>query len=542
MKVSSKWTGALVVLSLSGLQSALALEVPLYDRFETQFTQTSKASNPYKHVTATVTFARPDGATVSVPMFWDGGSTWRVRFSPALTGTWSYTTSSSDEGLNNQSGTFDVIASANKGAIVQKPDAAYHFAYQDGTPVWWFGDTNWYQFSSIAAENLNRETANAYIDARAAQGFNVVHGLLYTTKGNEGGSAFRSLRRESINPAYWQEIDQRIAYMNSKGVTAGLVLAWGFGSESWLDFPSDEARLRFARYIAARYSAYNVYFLTAAEWGFWPHGPEHGEATFRNLAHEIANNDPHDRMIGVHAHTYDSQAETFADDTWSSFGDYQQYYGGAVSTVLASDANRHEMAERLAESRDHGKPVINAEYAYYLRDKNGDGDVDKESSHNLDDFRKASWVLAMTGGYFVTGFGSTYRGGLSHKGQFDVADEANNVAIEDLTLLRNFFSSHQWWTLEPRNDLVSGAGYEYGLAAVGQTYLVYTTSTTATDLSLGEAPPATYSVRRFDPRTGEYADLGSHSGTGPVTLSSPDHQDWVYVVQNTGPAQPTEVL
>jgi hypothetical protein len=186
---------------------------------------------------------------------------------------------------------------------------------------------------------------------------------------------------------------------------------------------------------------------------------------------------------------------------------------------------------RLAESRTHGKPVINAEYAYYLRDRNGDGVVDKENSLNRDDFRKASWVLVMNGGYFVTGFGSTYRGGLSDPGVFDPAAPVNDVALNDLGFLSGFFRSQEWWTLDPHNELVVGSGFHYGLASVGQTYLVYSTSTSSVLLSPGGAPSATYSVRRFDPRTGQYTDLPEHTGSGFIHLRAPDAQDWAYVVQ-----------
>ena len=56
---------------------------------------------------------------------------------------------------------------------------------------------------------------------------------------------------------------------NAKGAKVGLVLAWadkGRNPNSWRAFPSQEARLRYARYIAARYGAYDVYFIVVGEW------------------------------------------------------------------------------------------------------------------------------------------------------------------------------------------------------------------------------------------------------------------------------------
>ncbi len=45
-------------------------------------------------------------------------------------------------------------------------------------------------------------------------------------------------------------------------------------------FPDVEARKRYARYIAARYSAYDVYFIVSGEW--------HGEVRTRAAATEEA--------------------------------------------------------------------------------------------------------------------------------------------------------------------------------------------------------------------------------------------------------------
>lgn len=522
---------ASLIIAFGLITRAFALEIPLYDKFEAELLHTGSPQNPYKQISAQVTFTQPDGATVSIPMFWDGGNTWRVRLSPWMVGRWTYTTSSSDAGLNNQSGEFDCIPSTNKGALTQKADAAYHFAYQDGTPVWWFGDTNWYQFASLPTENLNHETANAYIDTRSAQGFNVVHAMLYTRRGNEGGAPFSNMKSESINPAFFREIDSRLAHMNERGVTAGLVLAWGFGDGSWLDFPSAEARLRFARYAVARYSAYNVYFLASAEWGLFPRAKGDARSFFRPIAEMVAATDPHHRLLGIHADPFHSQSEPFADEAWSSFGDYQQFYGRPPRQQLATDASRDVLAKRLADARDHGKPVVNGEYAYYMRDRNGDGIGDKENSRNVTEFRKASWVLAMTGGYFVTGFGSTYRGGTNDPGGFDYAKPSNNEAVANLVLLRSFFQSFPWWTLEPRNDLVSGKGYHYALALPGQTYLVYTTSSAPVTLSLDNAEPGAYFVKSFDPRTGTYTPIPGYVGNGTITLTPPTNEDWAFVVQ-----------
>ena len=49
------------------------------------------------------------------------------------------------------------------------------------------------------------------------------------------GQPFLDFQGESINPAYWQEVDVRLAYLNAQGITGGLVLAWGYDT-GWNSF------------------------------------------------------------------------------------------------------------------------------------------------------------------------------------------------------------------------------------------------------------------------------------------------------------------
>ncbi|MGH7782729.1 MAG: hypothetical protein ACREO5_02645, partial [Candidatus Binatia bacterium] len=118
--------------------------------------------------------------------------------------------------------------------------------------------------------------------------------------------------------------------------------------------------------------------------------------------------------------------------------------------------------------------------------------MDKQNSHNRTAFRRASWVLSMAGGYFVTGFASTYYGGWSGRGvPFDPDDSRNDNAVADLQNLKNFYTSRQWWRLDPHDELVR-AHYGYCLAEIGQMYVVYAEESNAVSLDLGGAPANTY--------------------------------------------------
>ena len=530
-------------------------DVPRYGIFERSFTHSGSYGNPYRDVSAAATFIQPDGRSQAIPLFWDGGSTWKVRFSPDAIGSWSWSVVSNDSGLNSASGSFNCVPSSNHGGILPLAGYPYHLQYQDGTPYWLFGDTQWESFADEPSQNLTRNSMRHYFDVRAAQGFNYVHSQLFgQVRASNGGSngklnpAFYNYKAETINPAYFQEVDFRIAYANDRGITMGIIATEGHSSlaenflNSWDEFPNQAARLRYARYVVARYSAYNVAFIVTTEWdGVEPSmrgAIKDVGARFDAIGSEMNKNDPHKRLLGIHdTHQHSNQAWFYGDPygKWTTFGDYQQWYGYFRGTNEATPDSRKDLRDSLLRPRsgypgNPNKPIVNGEYAYYLRDSDLDGIVDKQNSHNRTEFRRASWVLAMAGGYFVTGFASTYYGGWSGRGvPFDPDEPRNDVAITDLQNLKNFFTSREWWKWEPHDELVR-ANYGYCVAEIGQTYVVYVEASNAVNLDLGGAPAGTYSVALYDPRSGSYTSLPDYSGSGPVTLSPPDTQDWIFVV------------
>src|SRR5439155_7525636 len=93
------------------------MDVPKLGIFEQAFTQQRSYTNAYVQVTASGTFIQPDGRKRSIPLFWDGGAKWKVRFSPDVIGAWNWSVNSSDPGLNGANGSFNGVASTNGGGI-----------------------------------------------------------------------------------------------------------------------------------------------------------------------------------------------------------------------------------------------------------------------------------------------------------------------------------------------------------------------------------------------------------------------------------------
>jgi hypothetical protein len=519
-------------------------QIPRFGILELALTAQGQYANPYTDLTAEATLTPPGGSAAKIALlFWDGKDSWRFRFSPDVLGTWKWAVKSPDTGLNGQSGSFEVVASTRRGSIRSMADFPHHFQRQDGSRFWFLGDTAWALFLDSADEHYDRAAALAYVDARASQGFNVLHSSLLSEAGwgNDGGKPFDDINGERLNPAYWQEVDLRLAHANSRGIVCGLALAWGDKGRgepfAWRKFPDLAARKRYARYITARYSAYDTYFLVSGEWHAEIRSRKSDETSIRNEFVEIGDAlhaaDPHNRMIAIHPMTSHGSVREYTPTGWMAFGDYQQNY--------------HDLHGRILESRQANKPIVNAEYGYFLRDQSGDGIPDKDNSTSLAAMRYATWDIVMAGGYVVTGFGTTYFGGNRDPGPFDLNAAKNKVWEQQIGNVKALFADLAWWKLAPHDELLAcdtprGAeGKEFGrtvppaktywcLADPQKQYVVYCRGLSSPlRLKLG-ASNCAVAAQRFNPRTGEKADLEPSRGEA-YEIKPPDQQDWVVLLQ-----------
>lgn len=516
---------------------------------EIAFTATGSYTNPYTDLTAEAELTRPDGGTRTIPLFWDGGDAWTLRFSPDLAGKWSWKVTSDDPGLDGQSGSVDVTASDAPGGLTLMAGHPHHFARQNGDPVYFIGDTAWSLVTDDADERHDRAAAHAMIDKRVSQGYNVVHVMCISEAGwgNSGGDAFHSLDDETINPDYWKEVDERVAYANEKGVTVGLVLAWsdkGRNPNCWRAFPTQEARVRYARYMASRYAAYDVYFIVAGEWNAdtrrdLPLSDEEIADEYREIGRAIRANDAHGRLIGIHPMIVGTARE-FAPDDWCDFADYQQMY---------RDMHREALISRDA----YAGPVVNSEYAYFLRDQDEDGVCDKQNSETIEEIRAATWDILMAGAYIITGYGSTYFGGHRHPGPFNLDDPANAIFEEQIQHAIRFWKERDWWTYEPADDTISaatpvGPDESRTFTSRGKPrtqpsppkvgYWALKSPDSVIGYVRGLSEPVTLDLsglspskaRLYDIRTGAWSDLEAPASDIYV-FTPPDADDWVVVVE-----------
>ncbi|WP_432561509.1 apiosidase-like domain-containing protein [Kineococcus sp. SYSU DK003] len=315
--------------------------------------------DPYTGVDVDVTFTHTSGRVVRRPAFWDGGTTWRVRFaSPGPTGRWSWTSSASvpDAGLA-ASGSL-VVEGAGRGVFGRHgfwrtSDEGRHLVHADGTPAFLVGDTAW-----ALPWRATLEQAEVYAADRAAKGFNAV--LLMSVQPDTGARgpqdrtadegfavAFDdlpdgTLRR--LRPDYFQYLDALAEVL----ARHGLVPVWqpvfqGFGwkglrTAGALVPPVDYAR--YCRYLVARYGARPAVWLVGADrFGTEPQVLAGGR--------EVQACDDYAQPTGIHYSPFaDNRAHQDAD--WLDFQWCQTGHLGDHVPERVADMARNRPAKAVA--------------------------------------------------------------------------------------------------------------------------------------------------------------------------------------------------
>jgi hypothetical protein len=478
-----------------------AMDVGRWEVFELAMTTSNSYGNPYTEVTLSATFTGPSAETITVEGFWDGGDMWKLRMAPTEVGTWTYTTTSNDSNLDGQNGGFQCISSGGKGFIHVSPSRPYTFEYSDGTPWFHFGDTNWgAMFDQVGFETRFKP----YVDLRTAQRFNLIMVFLVTSDGdshNEGGDVFGSTW-DDLNPGFFQWMDVRVAYANSKGMVIVIQPAW---PNIMASFSPLQYR-RYIRYLVARYAAYEVFWNVSGE--YEESGLSNSQIT--EYGETFSDYDPYDHPRSTHTL---SSSRAFGNEPWHSYI-MQQIYGDQNQSII--------------DDRIFYKPVVNSEYGYL---HGYEFPITHPYAYSNDHVRTKGWEIVLGGGFFQTGFTNTY---YVSRGEWYLNDPNDNLVAEQLSYLHDFFTQKtQWWEMNPDNALASGSS-NFVLAEQGSEYVVYMREGGATNLDLSDAS-GTLSVEWLNPRTGEYTIDTPVTGGTTIAFTAFDSNDWVLHIGGTAP-------
>lgn len=282
----------LVVLLILGFYVNGQAQVHVWEKVELVLEAQNAYKNPYKEVEVWIDLKGPD-FNKRCYGFWDGENIWKIRIMATDAGMWSWTSGSNqhDAGLNNKQGSFKAIEwteaekrenSLRRGMI--RPTANGHaFKYTDGTPMFWLADTwwpcmtqkyHWYEDDRKRAVGTQEAGFKDYVRYRKAQGYNgcmVIAGFPNWTDiaeegqwrgGNwedeDGNRTFFGEEGtpdlEHLNPAYFQNMDKKVDYLNANGFIPFIETARRDIGPYWKEnFGWPESYSRYIRYICFRY-------------------------------------------------------------------------------------------------------------------------------------------------------------------------------------------------------------------------------------------------------------------------------------------------
>jgi hypothetical protein len=235
-------------------------------------------ANPYSSVTLQIEFRSPRFRTYLMPAFWDDARKQMiVRFTPTEAGQWIYRVSSNIAQFEGQQGMFNAGASDAPGFV--NVANVHHWATDNKQPHLWMGFIA-DRFAFDSAADFERQ-----LDTAAQNKFTHFRGSVL------GGADDRArvyLGPDRPNPAYFDELDRRIAAIHKRGITTDLMLASNPDCVTAL-FPEWQARERFIRYIVARYAAFNITWQGLAEFEDYPDG----RALLKELGLDLKKLDPY---------------------------------------------------------------------------------------------------------------------------------------------------------------------------------------------------------------------------------------------------------
>jgi hypothetical protein len=297
--------------SPAGAQAAASAQAaPQWRQVELAFESARDVAGAYTAVEAWVEFVHSGGATIRRPAFWDGGRTWRVRFtSPVPEGTWRWTakTTPSVEGIDGAGGTLAAGAGApGREGLLRMSPGGRNAVRADGTGFFVVADTAW-----ALPFRATVEQARVYAADRQQKGFNAA--LLMTVQPDmraEGpedrtayggfGRGFHDLpegRLTKLNPAYFQHLDALVEVLLAHGIVPIYQpvfhgFGWkGQGVAGLTVSPEDYAR--YCRYLVARYGARPAMWLPGAD-------GTGREPNVRPAGEEIARWDAYQQPSGIH--------------------------------------------------------------------------------------------------------------------------------------------------------------------------------------------------------------------------------------------------
>ncbi len=219
-----RWALAALALGVPALRAQSGCNnTPAYSPcemvFELNQQEAAANPNPYASVDLRVEFRSPQQRTLALPGYWDGGRRMVVRFAPTEGGQWDYLVNSNIAAWDGKTGNFTAAASDSKGFI--QPANLHHWAYSGNARAGSTRATCGWASSEPRFALPGRRRLPRRWRTRAPPGNST------TSAASCWPAPSAAVPVPTAAPTwhYFQRLDQRVRYLNQKGLIADLVLA-----------------------------------------------------------------------------------------------------------------------------------------------------------------------------------------------------------------------------------------------------------------------------------------------------------------------------
>jgi hypothetical protein len=392
---------------------------------------------------------------------------------------------------------------------------------------------------------------------RVAKGFSIVQivaGLYpdmepFDDRGaNEAGFPW-SRDFSTVNPAYFDMADLRIAHLVRSGLVPCIVGFWGF----FLDVAGSEVLRNHWRYLVARYGAYPVVWCVAGEalmryylsddWlSETREAPAEKRETWTDITHYLRSIDCFGRPITIHPTYPSSSREQIDDPTVIDFEMLQTGHFGNATLIETIDM----LEEALARPP---MPVLVGEASY-------EGIMESNRSEHQ---RFLFWACLLSGacghtyganGIWQVDLEDVPYGRSPHGMSWGGApwDDAYRLpGSGQLGLAKALLERYRWWEFEPHAEWIEPhqSGEKriscYAAGIPGEVRIAYIPADAVLAFLFGPKPlikeleaGIKYRGYYFDPVTGETDPVGTVEANvqGDYLLPKPPVlHDWVFVLE-----------
>jgi hypothetical protein len=512
--------------------------------------------NPFGDVVLDGTFTSPTGTVYTIPGFYDGQHTWRVRFNPAEAGRWTFqfVARPGNPDLMDE-GSFEVLPNEGHGFLKATPGQAWGFHYESGEPVFIFGDTV-YELFGMAHCGTD---ILPLLRRRAAQGFNLLRARVpcsafqsvgeapvtpegfhnwHTRSTWPWGGAEQAPRFDVFNLEYFHTVDRVVRQADELGLGLEMIMeAWGnefpFNSRhifvpEWEEF--------WMRYLIARYDAFaNVYIWTLLnEYEYYPNGDWHYKPVADRWAMRVGR---WVKGMAQHGHPVAIHNGPREPD----FASRLRLDPEAIDVILFQDwgtRDKHDgwlaagIEDQIARSfKDWYGSVIFAEWGY----ERNPALPSLAPHHDYCDpahTRRGAWRGAFCGLGLIHGFENSW-------GIFPLQPD-DQAGMVDLLHVRHFFTEVvPFHRLHPMPQLVAQGEYELGhrpLAMATEALdLVVVYLPTGGEVQLCVETTNSYQAQWFNPRTREIqvaTPLAAGDGLRFAAPADEPMMDWVLLLRH----------